>query len=342
MKVNEAEIQLLATLRNAELEEHAVDRTSLEKQGDRYWIFLENWSRAFSSLVEKGLLDGNDQAYRLTETGRPLGDAYHRERPDHYWYYYQRFYPAAHASAAHSRHCERVYGEDLCQEGQMDMAALGDLLASMDLNPGDNLLDLGCGAGVISEHISDRTGATVTGIDYAESAIAAATARTEGKRSRLNFLRGDLSSLDLPAETFDAAIMIDSIYWVADTVEALSSIIKSIKPGGQLAVLIVQILEEGDGPEVLEVDNTRVARALAQLGLDYEAHNQTEQFKDFWPRIKASVVALRGEFEAEGNGFICDSLEQEADDEYLPAIRANAIRRYLYHVRLCVPPATRS
>lgn len=216
----------------------------------------------------------------------------------------------------------------------MDMTALGELLARLELKPGDKLLDLGCGAGVISEYVSDRTGAMVTGIDYAASAIAAATARTGDKRSRLDFLQADLSALDLPVESFDAAIMIDSIYWVADTVEALSPIVRSIRPGGQLAIVIVQTLEEDDEPEVLEMDNTRVARALAQLDLDYEAHDQTEQFKDFWPRIKESVVALREEFEVEGNGFICDSLQREADDEYLPAVRANAIRRYLYHVRL--------
>ena len=333
-QLNEAEIQVLATLRRIELEEQCADRASLEAEGERYWIFLEDWRDAYASLMAKGLIDGNDKAYRLTEAGRPQGDAYYRERPDLYWYYYQRFYSAAYSSAAHSRLCERVYGEDLCQEGQMDMAALGDLLACIDLKAGDKLLDLGCGAGVISKYISDRSGATVTGIDYCASAIAAAMARTEDLRSRLTFLQGDLNSLDLPSKAYDAAIMIDSIYWVADTVEALAAITRSIKPGGQLAVVIVQTLEEGDGPELLEPDNTAVARALAELNLSYEVHDQSEQFKDFWPRIKESVVALREEFEAEGNGFICDSLEREADDDYLPAIRADAIRRYLYHVRL--------
>lgn len=334
MKLNEAEIQLLATLRKMELEGQLPKRASLRERGARYRTFLEDWTDAYPSLIEKGLIAGDESAYRFTEAGRPLGDAYHRERPDHYWYYYQRFYTAAHASAAHSRYCERVYGKDLCQEGQMDMVALGDLLACIDLKPGDKVLDLGCGAGVISEYISDRTGATVTGIDYAALAIDAASARAEGKRSRLTFLQGDLNSLDLPTDSFDAAIMIDSIYWVADRVDALSSIVRSIRAGGQLAIVIEQKLEEGDGREVLEGHNTPVARALAQLDLDYETHDQTEQFKGFWPRLKESVVSLREAFEAEGNGFICDSLEREADEEFLPALRADAIRRYLYHVRL--------
>ncbi len=148
--------------------------------------------------------------YRLTDAGRPLGDAYHRERPDMYWYHYQRLYPAAHASATRSRICERLYGEDLCQEGMTDMAALKDLLGFLDPKPGDHLLDLGCGSGVIAEYVSDQTGATVTGLDYAATAIAEAKKRTAGKSSRLTFLQGGMNALDLPAGSFDAAISLDT------------------------------------------------------------------------------------------------------------------------------------
>ena len=161
MKLDEAEIQVLATLRKAELEGLDGDRASLEREGERFRTFREDWSSAYGSLMEKGLIEGDDGGYRLTDAGRSPADAYHRERPDQYWYYYQRFYTAAYASAAHSRHCERVYGEDLCQEGLADMAALEDLLQRLDLKPGDRVLDLGSGSGVIAEYISDRTGALV-------------------------------------------------------------------------------------------------------------------------------------------------------------------------------------
>lgn len=334
MTLNEAEIQVLATLRKAELEGLTADRDSLRGHGERYRAFLEDWSDAYESLAETGLIEGDDEGYRLTETGRPRADAYHRERPDHYWYYYQKFYTAAHASEAHSRHCERVYGKDLCQEGQMDMAELRQMLGCLDLQAGDAVLDLGCGAGVISEYISDVTGAVVTGIDYAKSAVEAATARTGDKHSRLRFREGDLSALDLPASSFDAAIMIDSIYWVADTEESLSTIVGSLRPGGQLAIVIVEELSEDDVRESLEVGKTDVGVALSRLGLEYESRDWSESFKSFWPRIKDSVVALREEFEAEGNGFICDSLEREADDQYLPSLRNDAVRRYLYLVRV--------
>ena len=334
MNLSEAERQVLATLQGAELEAQPTDQASLEKRGERYWIFLEDWSDAFSSLISKGLIAGDEGGYRLTDAGRPLGDAYHRERPDMYWYYYQRFYPAAHASAAHSRFCERVYGEDLCQEGQTDMAALGDLLAHLDLKPGDHLLDLGCGAGGLSEYVSDRTGAMVTGIDYSASAIATANARTEPKRSRLTFLQADMNALDLPAHSFEAAISLDTLYWVADIADTLSQVMRTTKPGGQIGIFMLQALEEGDPPEILEADKTAPARALSKLNLHYQTYDYTTRNAEFWLRAKEAATALRDDFEAEGNGFISDNWIREANDEFLPAIEAGTLTRYLYHVRL--------
>ena len=334
MNPSEAEIQVLASLQGAEIKEQPTDRASLEKGGERYWIFLEDWSGAFSSLAAKGLIEGDEAGYRLTDAGRPLGDAYHRERPDMYWYHYQRLYPAALASATHSRFCERLYGEDLCQEGMTDMAALEDLLGRLDLKPGDHLLDLGCGSGVIAEYISDRTGAKVTGLDYSAPAIAVANERTADKRDRLTFLKGDMNALDLPAGSFDAAIALDTLYWVADLADTLAQVARSIKPGGQIGIFMLAELEEGDPPENLEADKTAPARALSKLSLPYQAYDYTAQNAAFWLRVKETATALHDDFEAEGNGFISANWIREADEEFLPAIEAGTLTRYLYHVRL--------
>lgn len=51
MKLSEAETQVLATLQKTGLDAQSTDQASLEKQGERYWIFLEDWSDAFSSLT---------------------------------------------------------------------------------------------------------------------------------------------------------------------------------------------------------------------------------------------------------------------------------------------------
>ena len=74
MTTSEAEIQVLATLRKAELEGLSADRRSLEVLGNRYRKFLVDWSGAYGSLGGKGLIEGDDEGYRLTETGRPPAD----------------------------------------------------------------------------------------------------------------------------------------------------------------------------------------------------------------------------------------------------------------------------
>jgi len=334
MDLSEAEIQVLASLEKAGIESTPTDKSSLEESGKRYWIFLEDWSDAFADLLAKGLIEGDERGYRLTEAGRPLGHAYYRERPDMYWYYYQRFYPAARASAAHSRLCERVFGQDLCQEGMTDMAALQDLLNRLDLKPGDQLLDLGCGAGVIAEYISDETGTKVTGLDYAAPAIAEANERTADKRSRLKFLKGDMNALDLPEHFFDAAISLDTLYWVADLKDTLSQVVRAIKPGGQMGIFMLQGQPEGAPSDILEPGGTKLAQALSGLNLSYDAYDYTAQNADFWRRNWEAAKALRDDFEAEGNDFIAASLIREAEEDFLPAIKEGKLARYLYHVHL--------
>ncbi len=80
MNLSEAEIQVLASPKKAGIDAAPTDRASLEKSGERYWIFLEDWSEAFPSLIAKGLIDGDEGGYRLTDVGRPLGDGYNPPR----------------------------------------------------------------------------------------------------------------------------------------------------------------------------------------------------------------------------------------------------------------------
>jgi ubiquinone/menaquinone biosynthesis C-methylase UbiE len=334
MDLNEAEIQVLASVQAAELDAAPTDRATLEKGGERFSEYLEDWSGAFSSLTAMGLIQGDDSGYRLTEAGRPLGHAYHEERPNRFWYYYQKFWKAAYESPTHSRLCERVFGRNLCQDGMVDMAALEDLLARLDLQPGDALLDLGCGAGVIAEYISDQTGARVTGLDYAAPAIAVANERTADKRSRLTFMTGDLNTLDLPEQSLDAAISLDTLYWAADLAKTLAHVVRAIKPGGQMGIFMMQGPWDDDPPGTVAAGDTKLGRALSQLNLTYEAHDYTARNVEFWRRNWKAAVDLRDDFEAEGNGFIAASLIKEAKEEFLPAIEAGKMTRYLYHLRL--------
>jgi hypothetical protein len=81
-------------------------------------------------------------------------------------------------------------------------------------------------------------------------------------------------------------------------------------------------------------EETKLGQVLAKLSLRYEAHDYTEQNKAFWKRNHQAAVELLDTFQAEGNEFIALSLIKEAEEEFLPAIEADKMTRYLYHVRL--------
>jgi ubiquinone/menaquinone biosynthesis C-methylase UbiE len=332
--MTESDIQVLASLRRAEMLGESSDRKTLESHADRFWIYKEDWSDAYGRLSEQGLIEGDDSGYLLTESGRPAAEAYHAERPDHYWYYYQYLYPASNASKTHSLLCERAFGKDLCQDGQVDMACLDDIIGYLDLKAGDSALDLGCGAGGISEYISDSTGALVTGLDYTASGIATAIARTESKRDRLAYVVGDMNALTLPAKSFNAVISLDTVYWVEDLDKALLSFVDLIKPGGILAIIVACTPAIEDTPAAFEPDGTWVARALKQSGLSYEVYDYTASFLEFWPKLKQVALELRDDFIAEGNELIYDSFMHDADEDYLPAAQAGKLRRYLYIAKI--------
>lgn len=332
--MNEADIQVLASIRRAEVEGEPSDRATLENGADRYWKYLEDWSDSWQRLLDNDLIEGDESGYSLTERGRPLAEQYYAERPDHFWYYYQHYYPAAQASIAHSQFCERVFGKDLTQEGQADMDAVNDLIAHLGLKESDKVLDLGCGAGGISEYVSDETGAHVTGLDYAATAIETAANRTNSKQDRLTFVQGDMNSLEFADRSFDKVFSIDTIYWVADIDEALASISRLIRPGGRIGIFIAHTPLVDDAPDACEPHSTWIAKSLEKQSLSYDVYDHTESFLKFWPKLKRVALDLKNDFVAEGNEVIFDSFMLDADEDYLPAAEEGKLRRYLYIVNL--------
>ncbi|MCH8249707.1 MAG: hypothetical protein IH913_08875 [Proteobacteria bacterium] len=85
--MNEADIQVLATIRRTEVENESSDRATIESHTGKYWKYLEDWSDSWTRLVDAGFITGDDSGYKLTESGRPLAEKYYAERPDHFWYY---------------------------------------------------------------------------------------------------------------------------------------------------------------------------------------------------------------------------------------------------------------
>jgi len=332
MKLTEAEIQVLASIAVLEAASNPISRENVEARGEAYWTYKEDWSGTFDTLASKGLIKTGLTGLELTETGRPHAEEFRKERPDMYWYQYQVFYTAAYESQAHSELCKRVFGKNLCQDGQTDMLALKHLLDLLKLQPGDKVLDLGCGAGMISEYISDEIGVDVVGLDYSQSAIEAAAERTIAKRDRLDFVAGNFNELSFPDESFDAIVSLDTLYWAADLPGVMARLMSMLKPGGRMGIFMNHHIDGADPVDRLAVEYSDLAITLRELGHPYESFDYTRQIGEFWKRNCSTAEELLPMYEKEGNGFIAEGLIRESRGEYLPDIEAGRIARYLFTV----------
>ena len=94
---------------------------------------------------------------------------------------------------------------------------------------GLRVLDVGCGGGILSEALAER-GASVLGIDLAESALQAAEAHRAGQAVEYRLE----SSREVAArgERFDAVTCMEMLEHVADPAAVLRDIHAVLKPGG--------------------------------------------------------------------------------------------------------------
>jgi SAM-dependent methyltransferase len=106
--------------------------------------------------------------------------------------------------------------------------ALGQAaLDLLDPQPGEHILDVGCGDGTLTLKIKEM-GADVVGIDNSLSMVAAAKAK--GLDARLM----DAAQLKF-GEAFDAAFSNATLHWVLDKERAARAIWFALKPGGRFA-----------------------------------------------------------------------------------------------------------
>ena len=108
------------------------------------------------------------------------------------------------------------------------------LVDALDLAPGDNLLDLGCGPGLYSVRIA-RTGVQVTGVDVSRRSLAHAREAAAAESLPAEFRRANYLTDDLGGP-YDAAILVYEDYCAlspGQRASLLARVHEALRPGGR-------------------------------------------------------------------------------------------------------------
>ncbi|MCH8615100.1 methyltransferase domain-containing protein [Sphingomonas sp. SM33] len=97
----------------------------------------------------------------------------------------------------------------------------------LDPQPGERILDVGCGDGALTHKIIER-GAEVIGVDNSPELVAAARA------IGIEVLEMDAADMTFAAE-FDAAFTNAALHWMLDKERVARATFQALKPGGRFA-----------------------------------------------------------------------------------------------------------
>jgi arsenite methyltransferase len=132
---------------------------------------------------------------------------------------------------------------------------------ALAVRAGERILDVGCGPGFYVEELLDVVGpeGAVVGIDASAPMLAAAASRC-ARHPNVVFHRADATALPVDEASFDAALCVQVLEYVADPTAALAQIHRALRPGGRAVVWDVDwatLTWHSEEPERM----TRVLRA---------------------------------------------------------------------------------
>ncbi len=113
------------------------------------------------------------------------------------------------------------------------------------LRPGQVVLDVACGTGVLARAAAGRVGraGSVVGLDRNEGMLAVA----KRKAPEIEWRQGLAESLPFDAERFDAVVSQFGLMFFEDRPAALREMMRVLRPGGRLAVAVWAPLDASPG-----------------------------------------------------------------------------------------------
>jgi trans-aconitate methyltransferase len=201
------------------------------------------------------------------------------------------------------------------QQNAAFVPALGvPLLARLAVQPGERILDLGCGDGTLTEQIA-AAGASVVGIDASPEMVAGAAGR--GLDARL------IDATTLPFESeFDAVFSNAVLHWISDADAVLGGVRRALKPGGRF-------VGEFGGHTNIAAISVAMRAVFARHNLPYTRHWYYPSEEEYRERLEA-------------NGFVVEDIRLFPRPTPLPTGMTGWLRTFAMAQLNSVPAADRA
>lgn len=132
-----------------------------------------------------------------------------------------------------------VFLEDRGRSGYLNV--FQRLIEETQLRPGESVLEVGCGSGVLARWLAQHTGGAnrIVGVDINRYLLREATAlaRKNGLDSIIEFREGNAEALPFPENCFDV-IMACTVLEEGNADRMLTELVRVMKPGGRVAVIV--------------------------------------------------------------------------------------------------------
>jgi ubiquinone/menaquinone biosynthesis C-methylase UbiE len=216
------------------------------------------------------------------------------------------------------------------------------LLEMVNFQPGESVVDIACGTGLLSFKIAKRVGplGAVFGNDISDNMIEIANQTAKDMNlTNTRFERMDAEELHIADGLYDVAICSLGLMYVTDSLAATKEMFRSLKPGGRAVAAVWGQRSRCGWAEIFPVVESRVKSEVCplffQLGAGATLENTFRTAGFVNARSERIITQLHYESAAEACGAAFaggpvalaysrfdEQTKQEAHAEYLTSIEA--------------------
>lgn len=127
------------------------------------------------------------------------------------------------------------------------------LLEHANPQPGEHVVDVACGTGVVARQTAPQVGVagTVVGVDINPAMLTVARSLPAPEGASIDWREGNASALPLLDDAFDLALCQAGLQFFPDRLAALREMHRVLRPGGRVVLSVVRSLEHNPASQII-------------------------------------------------------------------------------------------